>query len=893
MSKSKTRRAIFVFQNNVSNLSPSNTDEGSVSQQLPHGSNVIKVRPPASSASVFSDRTQSSVTVPRTLVSQHNDISHISKPASVTAVNNSPNILKSVSSTVSLDESSVSAGQMALIHIPVEDRTHEKDSQNNQFKSSDNTSVNFLPSVSSTINQSVPSNSNNLHHHKLEDRLSSSLNILGAKENTHSSTIVQDKLETNTSEKVQEKRQAILAKEPLCSAVVGHVAKDISKMNHSVCPLNSNCKHSETQSVNKLDGTLSHIVDGTHDCGIELYNKENTSQQQHPHNLTDVGKPLRNTKNYTQIRSSENKELKLIHDQVAVQDAGSRSLYNSEYNVMHTKGILSLPAQNGKNTVEVATVNLEDQIYHKTAVENVALPSIKVASPCDITSLRNIPQQKSDVPCTHPSPPLVPVTESWKLSHGVHSYVPNSADAVDNFNSKNAPLVSGLVHSYDKKCYATEMRVAVEQLVSRTIPATSTYTSEENHSLAKQSTPNLHSNIITKSVSQGKPSPTIADIPASTSKILLNPSEVSEVVRAIGSKFGVFLENDDTVGNIPPAPEYSASGTRVTTEYSDPQLRRNVAIPDQTSGPAMLQAQRNLTSTTAQSIHIPLSHRDINRQPRTSYILPQQQFPRFMTSADYICTAPNCVPNDYQRIISRCVTPVNKHTKHRKRLPEEEYSASPKRRKYGLQSKSCASRQRTKRNKCEYLLEDHLRSLPTSIKAAFPGMKISNQEEFQSTVINSYQENQLGLSEIQRLTMLTTSKRSEKEMQTTETSGVRKEAEQHDTLPDVLAAEINTEGLNILHSLRIKIIKTNGKYRSSSPQKYSKFVCQDAQDLSSPENRQTENAACDCRPYVRISQLKPYQLAPFVVVSRLNKFFVPNVSYRLTDVTVINLLDKM
>ena len=880
-----------MFQNNVSNLSPRNTDEGSVPQQLPHGSNVIKALPPVSSASDFSDRTQSSVTVPRTVVSQHNDISHVSKPANVTAVNNSPNILKSVTSVVSLNERSVCAGQMAQIHTPVENRTHEKDSQNNQFKSSDNTSVNFLPSLSSTINQSVPSNSNNLHHHKLEDRLSSSLSNLGAKENTHSSTVVQDRLETNTLEKVQEKCQAILAKEPLCAAVVGPVVKVMSKMISSVCPLNSNCKHSETGSVNKLDSTLSRIVDGTRDCGIQLYNKENTSQQPHPHNLTHVGKPLRNTENYTQICSSENKEHNLIHGQVAVQDAGSRSLYNSEYNVMHTKGMLSLPAQNGKNTVAAAAMNIEDEICHKTAVENAAVPSTKVANPCDITPLNNFPQQKSDVPCTHPSSPLVPVTESWKLSHGVHSYVPNSTNAVDNINSKNAPLVSGLVHSYNKECYATEMR---EHHVSSTIPATSTYTSEENHSLAKQSTPNLHSNIITtKSMSQGKPSPTIADIPASTSKILLNPSEVSEIVRAIGSELGVFLENDDTVGNIAQAAEYSASGTRVTTEYSNPQLRRNITTPDQTSGPAMLQVQRNLISTTGQSIHIPLSHRDINKQPQTSFILPQQQFPWFMTSANYVSTAPHYVPNDYQRIISRCVTPVNKHTKCRKRLLEEEYSASPKRGKCCLQSKSCAPRQRTKQTKCEYLLEDNLRSLPTSVKAAFPDMKISNQEEFESTVINSYQENQLDLSEIERLTMLTTSKRSGKEMQSTEASGIGKEAEQHDTLPEVLAAEFNSGRLDILHGFRIKIIKTNGKYRSSSPQKYSKFACQDAQDPSAPENRQKENAACDYRPYIRISQLKPYQLAPFVVVKRLNNFFVPNVSYRLTDVNVINLLDKM
>jgi hypothetical protein len=292
-----------VFQNNVSNLSPSNTDEGSVSQQLPHGSNVIKALPSMSSASDFSDRTQSSLTVPRTLVSQHNDTSHVSKPASVTAVNNSPNTLKSVTSVVSLNESSVSAGQMAQIRIPVDDRTHEKDSQNNQFKSSDNTSVNFLPSVSSTINQSVPSNNNNLHHHKLEDELSSFSSILGAKGKSHSSTSVQDKWETNTSEKVQEKCQAVLAKEPLRSSVVGDVVKGIRKMNPSVCLLNSNSKHSETGSVDKLDSTLSCAVDGTHDCGIELYNKENTSQQPQPRNLTHVGKPRRNAKSYTQFNT--------------------------------------------------------------------------------------------------------------------------------------------------------------------------------------------------------------------------------------------------------------------------------------------------------------------------------------------------------------------------------------------------------------------------------------------------------------------------------------------------------------------------------------------------------------------------------------------------------------
>jgi hypothetical protein len=190
-------------------------------------------------------------------------------------------------------------------------------------------------------------------------------------------------------------------------------------------------------------------------------------------------------------------------------------------------------------------------------------------------------------------------------------------------------------------------------------------------------------------------------------------------------------------------------------------------------------------------------------------------------------------------------------------------------------------------------LEDNLSNLPTSIKAAFPDMKISTQEEFRTSVINSYRQNQLGLSEIRRLAMLTASLRSRKALQSTEAFGVGKEAEQHDTLPEVLAAETKTKKLNILQSLRIKIIKTNGKYRSSSSQKYSKFVCQDAQDLSAPENRQAGNAACGNRSHIRLSQLKPYQLAPFVVVKRLNKFFVPNVSYRLTDVNVINLLDKV
>lgn len=879
------------YCNNLNNLPASNTDEASVSQHLPHASNVIKTLLPVSSASDFRGRTQSRVTVPRTLVSQHNDISHFSKPTNVTAVNNSPNILKSVTSIVSLHESSVSACQVAQIHTPVEDRTHEKDNQNNHFKSSDNTAVNFLPSLYSTIHQSVSSNNNDLHHHKLENRLSSSRNIPGAKENSHSTTVVQHTFETNSSKKVQNKCQAVLAQEPLCSAVVVHAAKALRKMKSSVCPVKSNCKHSETGSVNKLDSTISQILDGTHDCGIDLYNKENTIQQPYSHNLTHVGKPCSNTENYTQISSSENKEHNLIHDQVSIHDAGSRSVYNSECNVMHTKRTLPLPAQN--DNVSIATVNLKDQIRCTTAVENAALPSIKVTSSCDITALHNIPQHKSGAPCTHPPPPLVPVTESWKQSLGAHSYVPKTAGAVATVNNRNAPLVSGLDRSYDKECSTTEMRVAVEQHVPNRIPVTSTYTSEENHSLAKHSTPNLHSNFVTtKSVSQGKPSPSIADIPASMSKILLNPSEVSEIVRAIGSEFGVFLENDDTIGNISQAPDYSASGTRVTTEYSNPQLRRNFATPSQTSGPAMLQAQRDPTSSIGKSINIPLSHRDINKQPQASFSLPQQQFTQIMTSTNYICKAPDCVPNDYQSIPSRRVTPVNKHTKHRKRHPEEDYSASPKQRKCGSQSKSCVSKQRTKETKRGYLLEDNL-SLTASIYAAFPDRKSLSQEELQSRVINSDQEKQLGLSEIQGLCLLKTSKRSGKELQSTEASGVEKESEQQDPSPEVLAAEINPERLNKLNSFRIKITKTNGKYRSSSPQKYSTFVCQDAQDLSAPENREVQSATCEYRPYIRKSELKPYQLAPFVVVKRLNTFFVPDVTYRLTDVNVINLLDKM
>jgi hypothetical protein len=892
MSKSKTRLILFVFQNNLNNLPSTNTAEASISQHLPHGFSVIKTLLPVSSASDFRDRMQSSASVPRTLVSQHNAISHFSKPANVTAVNNSLNILKSVTSIVSHHDSSVSACKMAQIHTPVDDRTHEKDNQNNHCKSSDNTAVNFLPSPCSTIHQSVPSNNNDLHHHKLEDILSSSRSIPGAKENSHSNTVVQHTFETNPSKKVQEKCQAVLAQEPVFSAVVGHAAKAVRKMNLSVCPVNSTYKHSETGSVNKLDRAVSQILDGKHDCGIDLYNKENTMQQQHLNTLTHVGKPLSNTENYTQICSSENKEHNLIHDHVSVQEAGSRSVYSSECNVMHSKYTLSLPAQNGNNTVSTATVNHKDQTCCPTAVENAAFPTIKVNSSCDITALCKIPQHKSGAPRTQPPPPAVPVTESWKQSHGFHSYVPKTAGAVPNVNDKSAPLVSGLDLSCDQECSTTETRVAVEQHVPSRTPVTSTYTSEENQSLAKHSTLHLHSNFITiKSVSQGKPSPSIADIPASKSKILLNPLEVSEIVRAIGSELGVFLESDDTVGNISHGPEYSASGARVTTEYSNPQLRRNCATPNQTSGPAMLQTQRDPTSSTGKSINILLSHRDINKQPQASFTLPQQQLTQIMTSTNYICKAPKCVPNDYQRIPSRCVTPVNKHTNHRKRHPEEEYAPSPKQRKCGSKSK-CMSKRRTKQTKHRYLLEDNP-SLPASINAAFPDRKIPTQEELQSTAINSGQEKQLHLSEIRGLCMFKTSKISGKELQSAEVSGVEKGAEQQDASPKVLAAEINTERLNKLPSFRIRITKTNGKYRSSSPQKYSRFVCQDVQDFSAPENREAQSATSEYRPYVRISQLKPYQLAPFVVVKRLKKFFVPGVTYRLTDVGIINLLDKM
>jgi hypothetical protein len=62
--------------------------------------------------------------------------------------------------------------------------------------------------------------------------------------------------------------------------------------------------------------------------------------------------------------------------------------------------------------------------------------------------------------------------------------------------------------------------------------------------------------------------------------------------------------------------------------------------------------------------------------------------------------------------------------------------------------------------------------------------------------------------------------------------------------------------------------------------------------LSTPENSLLQNAAQQKRTFIRISQLEPYQLAPFVVVKRLKKFFVPDVTYKLTDVHVTNLLDN-
>lgn len=876
-----------MFQNKLNSVHPSNTDEASVSQHLPRGSDGIKTLLSASSASEFRDRMQVTAAVPGTLMSQENDISQFSKLASVTAVNNSHNLTSEIS-VVTFNEGSESACQVAQIHTPVEERTHGKGNQNSQFKSSDNTAVNFPASPCSIIQQSVPSKSNDLHP-KLENRSSSSGSILEAKENSHSTTAVQYTFETNTSKKMQEKCQALLAQEPQYSAAAGHIGKAVCKTNSSVCPVNSNCKHFEMGS----DSKISQILGGTHDCGINLYNKENTSEQPHSHDLTHVVKPLNNAENYAQICSSENKEHNLIHGQVSVQDTRSRSVYNSESNVMQTKCTLPLPVKCDNDTVSLATVHLKDQKCHTIAEENTALPRITVTSSCDIKTVYNFPQHRGGTPCTHPPPPLVPLTESRKPSRGDQSYVPKTLGPHANVNVWKAPLISGLDHSCGEECSSTGMKVALEQHVPSRTSVTSTYTAGENHSLAKLLTPNLHSNIVTtKSVSQGKLSPTIADIPPSTSKILLNPSEVSEIVRAIGSELGVFLENDDTVGNISQAVDYSASGTKVTTECSNPHLTRNLATPDQTSGPAKLQAQRDLTFSTGQSLNIPLSHRDINKQ-QSSFTLPQQQCPQIMTSTNYICKAPNCGPSDYQRIPSRCVTPVKKHTKPRNRLREEEHSARLKRRKCGQPSKSCASRQRAKEVKCGYLLEDNLRSLLASVRAAFPGMKIPTQEELESTVINSNQEKQLGLSEIQGFHMLKASNRSGKEVQSTETSGVEEEGEKQDTSPEILAAKINTENLNKLHSFRIKITKTNGKYRSYSPQKYSRFVCQDGQDLTAPENRQIQNATSEYRPYISISQLKPYQLAPSVTVKRLNNFFVPDVTYRLTDANVINLLDKM
>jgi hypothetical protein len=898
-------------------------------------------------------------------------------------VNNSPNSFEADVSVAKIHKSIISAFQTALIHTSIEDKTHEWEYQSNLPKSSDYY----------VIHTSVSSNSNNLLHHKPEDR-SSSGSTPTAIDSSHSTTVLQHTVATNTSKNVQEKCQTGSVQESLYSNTVfpipGHAAKNISKIHLPVPLVNSSLKYSETGDVNKSGTTVSNTLDGRHDCVVVTYDKENIIQKPHSNNVNPMGKPLNNTANDIQIYNSKDERNNLNSGQARVHDIGSRSACNSENNATLTKQNILFQMLAKNHTDSETTVNYKDIICGTTVVENTTLPSIKVisstinespkpfpntgnshksASPLSSTNIKpseeftvgvtpdvqksnqpsyivpdsvanvsksalkvtraplperdistsnieamfNILQHKSGSPSVPPSIPLALLTEQVK---GVQSYMPKSVGPVASVNKRNKPIISGLDNSHDRKEHsAIEMRVPPEQQISnRTLtvhkhgtPSSmvkSTCTSGENHSLSTLSASNPPSKIMASmSVSQEKPSPGITNIEASTREMLLSPSMVSDVIRAVGSKLGMFLENDDTVENNSQVPEYSGSRTvptYVTPECSVPQFGRNFTIPYQTSSSATLQAQRNVTVSTGQGVQVPMSHTNqiplntiIYNQPLTSLPPPQAQFTQVMTSTNYTHRAPNFVPNDYQRIPSRHITPVSKPIERRKRVLKE-CSGRTKRRKYGPRNKLPTSKQKTKEAKLGYLLEENLRSLLASIKAALPstGM-VATQEKLQSTLMDPNEEKQLGLSTTERSQELETNTGSiGKQQHCYESSGVEEdEAQQQDISPEVSTADIDK--LNKLRSFRIKITKTNGKYRSSSVQNAnSECIHRDPHSLSTPENGLLQNAAQEERPFIRISQLKPYQLAPFVVVKRLMKFFVPNVTYKLTDVHVTNLLDN-
>lgn len=940
----------FVFQNSLISLPLSNRDQASVSHHTPDPSNVIHTSLPESSASDFKVRAQPSTTMLNSLVGQYSDISQLSPPANVTAVNNSPTSSEGKASVLKPHDSTSSACQITPTHGPEEERTHENDNQTGQSRSSDNTATNFLSPSCYIIHQSVSSNINDLHH-KPEARSSGS--TPRTMENSLSTTVLQDTAKANPSKNVQEKYQNESVQEPFNSTLVfpvpGHAVKTMSKMHSSVCLLDSSSKASEKEDVNELDTSISKILGGTYNCRVNVYNKENTIQKPHLNYLTRVGKSLSNTKNDKQVCSPEDEKNNLICGQVRVQDVVRRSIHNSESNATVARCTQALQTQNENNTVSEMTANLKNPACVTTVVENATLLTVKFinsatdssskstastgcshksasllpsagiqpfeeftdcvthdvqkASQCSYTAPNNIANvgtcslkemrvplpeidrnsSKIKAPLNIPQhtssassiPPLqsVPVPESWQLLHGVHRYIPKSVGPVPNVSNRNVPLVSGLGSSYDGEHSVIELKVAPEQQIPDRTPL---------HKL--------------------ETSPTITEIPASTSKMLLRPSEISEIVRAIGSKLGVFLENDDIHGNSSQVTVYSVPETVpscVTPESNIPQHRRNLSLPYQTSDSATLQAERNVTCRTGQRVQVPMSntyqnklYRNINNQPQTSLPLSQTQIPQVMSC--YAHRTLNYVPNNFQRSPLGHASSVSKSTEQSERVSEEQCSGKAKRRKSGPPNKSSTSKQNVKEAELGYLLDKNLQSLLASIKVAFPNViMIPTQEELQSIMTSANQENQLGVSEMKGSQLIETTKKSARKRQCNESSGAEKnEAQQDDVCPKVLSGK--RKRLNKLHSFSIKITKTNGKYRSSSLQKYhSQHLRHNPHSLSTPENSQLQNAAHEIRPYIRISQLRPYQLAPFVSIKRLKSFFVPNVTYRLTDINVINLLDKI
>ncbi|XP_023725491.1 uncharacterized protein LOC111874327 isoform X2 [Cryptotermes secundus] len=936
------------MKNSLLDLPPSNRDQASVSYHTPDPSSVIQTSLPENFASDFKVRTQSSTVMLNSLVGQYTDISQLSPATNVTAVNNSLTSSEGKASVLQPHDSTSSACQITPTHGPEEDRTHENDNQTGQSRSSDNTATNVLSPSCYVIHQSVSSNSNDLHH-KPEARSSGS--TPRTMENSLSTTVLQDTAKANPSKNVQEKCQDESVQELFSSTSVfpepGHAVKTMNRMHSSVCLLDSSSEASE-KDVNKLDTSISKMLGGTYDCRVNVYNRNNAIQKPHLNYLTRVCKSLSNTKNDKQVCSSEDEKNNLICGQVRVHDVVSRSVHNSENNATVARCTQALQTRNERDTVSETTADLKNQLCATTVVENATLLTVKVinsvtdssskptastdfshesesllpsagiqpfeeftdcvthdmqkANRCSYTAPNNIanvstcalkegrvplpevdrnlskieappniPQHTSST-CSIPPLQSVPVPEPWQQLHGIHRYISKSVGPIPNVNNKNAPLISGLGSSYNREYPVIKMKVAPQQQIRNKTP--------------------LH---------KVETSPTITEIPASTSKMLLRPSEISEIVRTIGSKLGVFLENDDIHGNASQVTVYSVPETVpscVTPESNIPQHRRNLSQPYQTSDSATLQAERNVMCSTGQRVQVPMSntyqnrlYRNINNQPQTSLPLSQTQIPQVMSCNAYRTLT--YVPNNFQGSPLGHASCVSKSTEQSERVSEEQCSGKAKRRKSGPPNKSSTSKQNVKKPEFGCLFNKNLQSLMASIKVAFPNaIMIPTQEELQSIMRSANQENQLGVLEMKESQFIETTKKSARKRQCNESSGAEKnETQQDDVCPKVLSGK--RKRLNKLHSFSIKITKTNGKYRSSSVQKYSQHLCHNPHSLSTPENSQLQNAAREIRPYIRISQLRPYQLAPFVSIKRLKSFFVPNVTYKLTDINVINLLDEI